>query len=119
VGVNVNRSWLLEASNVFNCKVYTLPIVYMGLPVGGNPRRLNFWEPAVDRIKSRLSSWNNIYLYFGGRLVLLKSVLTLLYVYALCFFKAPSGIIASIDSLLLRVFFLGGSEENRKISWID
>ena len=39
-------------------------------------------------------------------------------VYAISFFKAPSGIIASIESLLLR-FFWGGSEENRKISWID
>lgn len=35
VDVNVNMSWLLEAVTVLNCKVATLPIVYLGLPVGG------------------------------------------------------------------------------------
>ena len=92
--------------------------MYLGLPVGGNPRQLNFWDPVVDHIKSRLSSWKSRHLSFGGRLVLIKSVLTSLHVYALSFFKAPSGIIASIESFLIR-FFWGGSEENRKISWID
>ena len=72
----------------------------------------------VSRIKSRLSSWKSIHLSFGGHLVLLKSVLTSLLVYALSFFKAPSGIIASIESLLIR-FFWGGCEDNRKITWID
>jgi hypothetical protein len=24
--------------------------LYLGLPVGGDPRRLNFWDPVVDRI---------------------------------------------------------------------
>jgi hypothetical protein len=42
VGVNVSRSWLLEAAVVLNCKISTLPITYLGLPVGGDFRRLNF-----------------------------------------------------------------------------
>jgi hypothetical protein len=39
-------------------------------------------------------------------------------VYALSFFKAPSGIISSIESLLIH-FFWGGCEESRKTSWIN
>lgn len=35
VGVNVSRSWLLKEVVVLNCKVSTLPIVYLGLRVGG------------------------------------------------------------------------------------
>jgi hypothetical protein len=50
-------------------------------------------------------------------LVLLKSVLTSLPVYALSFFKAPSGIISIIESIFNK-FFWGGSEDNRKISLI-
>jgi len=98
--------------------VGTLPILYSGLPVGGGPRRLKFWDPVVNRIKSRLSGWKSKHLSLGGPLVLLKSVLTSLLVYAFSFFKAPSGIIVSIESLFIR-FFLGGCEDNRKISWID
>jgi putative flippase GtrA len=45
------------------------------------------------------------FLSFGGRLVLLKSVLTSLPVYALSFFKAPSGIISTIESLLIQFFW--------------
>jgi len=46
-----------------------------------------------------------------------SSVLTSLPVYALSFFKAPSGIISSLESMF-KNFFWGGSEDNRKISWI-
>jgi hypothetical protein len=107
VGVNVPASWLSEAAMVLNCKVGSIPFVYLGLPIGGNARRLVFWEPLLSRLKSRLSSWNSKHLSLGGRLVLLKFVLSSLPVYALSFFKAPSGIISSIESIL-NCFFWGG-----------
>ena len=97
-----------EAATILHCKMGNIPFVYLGLPIGGNPRRLSFWEPVVNRIKSRLSGWQSRFLSFGGRLILLKSVLTALHVYALSFFKAPSGIISSIESLLIFYFFWGG-----------
>jgi len=117
VGVNIAPSWLNEAASVLRCKVGKVPFMYLGMSIGGNPRRLSFWDPIVNRIKARLSGWNSRFLSFGGRLVLLKSVLTSLPVYALSFFKAPSGIISSIESLFNK-FFWGGSEDHRIISWI-
>jgi hypothetical protein len=115
VGVNITDSWLNEAASILICKVGKFPLLYLGLSIGGDPRRLSFWEPVVNTIKSRLSGWKSRFLSFGGRLVLLKSVLTSLPVYALSFFKAPSGIISFIDSIFSK-FFWGGSEENKKIS---
>ncbi|KAK2414519.1 hypothetical protein QL285_037103 [Trifolium repens] len=53
----------------------------------------------------------------GGRLVLLKSVLSSILVYFLSFFKAPTGIISLIESIF-KAFLWGGSEESRKIHWI-
>ncbi|GAU39187.1 hypothetical protein TSUD_147950 [Trifolium subterraneum] len=84
----------------------------------GDLRRLGFWEPVLTRIKNRLLGWKSRFLSFGGRFILLKSVLTSLPVYAFSFFKAPSGIISSIESLLNKIFW-GGSEDARKISWIS
>jgi hypothetical protein len=95
---------------------------YLGLPIGGDLRRLGFWEPAVTRILKRLSRWKSCFLSFGGCFILLKSILTSLPVYALFFFKAPSDTISSIESLLNKffIFFLGGgSEDLSKISWIS
>ena len=54
----------------------------------------------------------------GGRLILLKAVLSSLPIYVLSFFKAPTGIISSIESLF-NCFFWGGSDDHRKISWVD
>ncbi|PNX64457.1 ribonuclease H, partial [Trifolium pratense] len=84
-------SWLGEAAAALSCKVGNIPFLYLGLPIGGDSRRLIFWEPVLTRLKNRLSGWKSRFLSFGGRLVLLKSVLTSLPVYALSFFKAPSG----------------------------
>jgi len=92
--------------------------MYLGLPIGGNSRKLSFWQPVVDRIKAHLSLWSNKFLSFGGRLVLLKSVLSSLPVYFLSFIKAPAGIISSIESMFKRFFWVGG-EEHRKIAWIN
>jgi hypothetical protein len=101
-GVNISDSWLHVAASALRCKVGKIPFLYLGLPIGGDPRRLGFWDPVLARIRSRLSGWGSRFLSFGGRLVLLKSVLTSLPVYALSFFKAPAGTISSIESLLIK-----------------
>jgi len=106
VGVNVAGLWLSEVARLLQCRVGFLSFVYLGLPIGGNARRLSFWEPIIDRIKARLSGWKSKHLSLGGRLILLKFVLSSLPVYALSFFKAPVGIISSIESLF-NCFFWG------------
>ena len=88
--VNISPTWLAEAASVLNCRTGTIPFLYLGLRIGGDSRKLNFWKPVVDKITSRLSSWNNKFLSFGGRLVLLKYVLSSLPVYFLSFFKAST-----------------------------
>ena len=102
---------------MLNCRRGSIPFVYLGLPIGGDSRKLSFWKPVVDRILGRLSSWKNKFLSFGGRLVLLKAVMSSLPVYFLSFFKAPAGIISSIESIFKR-FFWGGGEVIRKIAWV-
>ncbi|MCH85973.1 cysteine-rich receptor-like protein kinase, partial [Trifolium medium] len=67
VGVNIPDSWLGEAAFALCCKVGKIPFLYLGLPVGGDPRRLSFWEPVLARLKNRLSGWKSCFLSFGGR----------------------------------------------------
>lgn len=50
VCVNVPQSWLLEAATVLNCRVGSLPILYLGHQVSGDPRQMNFWDPVVNCI---------------------------------------------------------------------
>ena len=88
-GVNISKSWLSEAALVMNCRRGTIPFVYLGLPIGGDSRKLSFWKLVVDQIVSRLSSWNHKFFSFGGHLVLLKYVMSSLLVYFISFFKSP------------------------------
>ncbi|XP_024634413.1 uncharacterized protein [Medicago truncatula] len=67
VGVNVSDSWLFEAASVLHCRVGRVSFMYLGLSIGGDPRRLIFWEPLLRSIKSRLSGFNSQFLSFGGR----------------------------------------------------
>lgn len=99
VGINIAESWLNEATSILHCKVGKVPFLYLGLSIDGDPRRLEFWDPVLNTIKSRLMKWQSRFLSFGGRLVLIKFVLTSLPVYALSFFKALSDIISSIESI--------------------
>jgi len=111
-GVNVTDTWLAEASLVMNCRRGPIPFVYLGLPIGGDSRKLSFWKPVVDRIVARLSVWNNKVLSSGSRLILLKYVLSSLPIYFLSFFKAPAGIISSIEYIFKKKWC--GSEDSRK-----
>jgi len=90
---------LSEAVVVMNCRKGVIPFIYLGLPIGGDARKISFWKPVIDSIVARLSSWHNKFLSLGGRLTLLKSVLSSIPVYFLSFFKSPAGIISSIESI--------------------
>jgi len=74
-GVNVSDTWLSKAASVMNCRTGSITFVYLGLPIGGDVWKLIFWKPVIDRIVAHLSSWNNKFLSFGGRLILLKFVM--------------------------------------------
>ena len=40
---------------VMHCKHGRILFLYLGLPIGGDPRKLHFWQPLVERIRRWLS----------------------------------------------------------------
>jgi hypothetical protein len=107
VGINIVESWLQEAFSILSCKIGKIHFMYLGLPIGGDARRLSFWDAVIERLNSRLSERKSRNLSYGGRLIFLKSVLSSLHVYTLSFFRASAGIIYSIESIFIK-FFWGG-----------
>lgn len=108
-GINISDSWLGAATTALNCRVGRVPFTYLGLPVGGDSRRLAFWDPVVARIANKLSVWKSRFFSFGGRLILIKYAMSSLPVYALSFFRAPTSIISSNESMFNKKY-LGGGE---------
>ncbi|KAK3224934.1 hypothetical protein Dsin_004796 [Dipteronia sinensis] len=105
-------------AELFRCKTTSLPIKYLGLPLGGRPSSVSFWEPMLDKIRARLAPWKIRFLSNAGRLVLIKSVLSSLPTYFMSVFQIPISVALAMEKLQ-RDFFWGVKGEKKGIHWVD
>ena len=117
-GLQVEKNTLELYAKTLNCDVMHIPFIYLGMQVGANPRRKKFWEPVVEKVKARLSTWKGKCLSFAGRLCLIKSVLTSIPLFYLSFYKAPTSICDKISSLQ-RSFLWAWGKDGKHISWVS
>jgi len=89
IGINVPRSFVELVCHFLGCSEGNLPFKYLGLPIGSNPRSESTWEPLLDLVNNRLKSLGNKFLSFGGRIVLLNSVLNVIPIFYLSFLRMP------------------------------
>lgn len=59
----------------------------------------------IERVRQRTSNWSAKFLSPAGKEVLLKSVAMAMSVYSMSCFKLPMGVIAEIDSILMRFWW--------------
>ncbi|RVW19550.1 putative ribonuclease H protein [Vitis vinifera] len=102
-----------RVSVVLDCKASDWPILYLGLPLGGNPTACGFWDPVIERISRRLDGWQKAYLSFGGRITLLHSCLSHIPSYFLSLFKIPASVAAKIERMQ-RDFLWSGVGEGKR-----
>ena len=56
--INTDDELLPNMAALSVCELRVWPIKYLGLPLGGNPRKINFWEPIVTKVtKRQLDRW--------------------------------------------------------------
>ncbi|RVW33004.1 putative mitochondrial protein [Vitis vinifera] len=53
--LQILKSLLL--AKLLDCKASSWPILYLGLPLGGNPKTCGFWDPVIERISRRLDGY--------------------------------------------------------------
>lgn len=56
-------------------RLWVVTVGHWGLPLGGDPRAIRFWELVVEKVESRLEGWSIAFLSRGKRLTLIQSVL--------------------------------------------
>ncbi|MCH84503.1 LINE-1 reverse transcriptase like, partial [Trifolium medium] len=59
IGVNVPSSFLVMACSFLNCRLGSIPFIYLGLPIGANPKSLSTWDPLLEHLRKKLFSWRN------------------------------------------------------------
>lgn len=117
IGVNVQTEFMEMACNFLHCSQGVFPFKYLGLPVGANHRRCSTWQPLIDLLDRKLNSWGNKYISFGGRIVLINSVLNFIPIFYLSFMKMSVVVWKKIVHLQ-KEFLWGGVGGGRKISWM-
>jgi hypothetical protein len=117
IGVNVSNDFMDMAATFLNCRRSNIPFKYLGLPVGASPRRMSTWEPLLVSIRKKLNSWSHKHVSFGGRLVLINSVLNSIPIFYLSFLKMPEQVVKKITRIQ-REFLWGGVNGGKKVCWV-
>ncbi|KAJ9697646.1 hypothetical protein PVL29_006989 [Vitis rotundifolia] len=119
LGINLHQNHLSRLALLLDCKASDWPLLYLGLPLGGNPTACGFWDPVVERISRRLDGWQKTYLSFGGKITLVHSCLSNIPSYFLSLFKIPASLAAKIERMQ-RDFLWSGIGEGKRdhlVSW--
>ena len=76
-------------ADILGCRIGTLPMTYLGMPLGASHKSPTIWNLILEEIERKLAGWKKLYLSKGGRLTLLKSTLSSLLTYFLSLFTIP------------------------------
>lgn len=111
VPINITSTDLHWIREIIGCKQTTFPVQYLGMPLTLKRPTKQLFLPLVEKIERRLAGWQCKLLSRGGRLELVRSVLSTIPVYHMICFKLPKWVLARIDKA--RRVFLWGRSHNR------
>ncbi|GKD85569.1 RNA-directed DNA polymerase, eukaryota, partial [Tanacetum coccineum] len=93
-----------SAAKSIGCSILHTPFNYLKVKVGGIMSRLSSWDDVIAKLSARLSKWKLKSLSIGGRLTLIKSVLSSLPLYYMSSFKVPKGVLSKMESIRRNFF---------------
>jgi ribonuclease HI/exonuclease III len=93
---------------------------YLGLPIISGVNKRSLWSDVISKIKSKISAWGGYWLTKGGKVILIKSLLSALPIYQAAFLLAPRNVTEQISKLLRDFLWQGGKGNEKKmhlVSW--
>ncbi|EOY06956.1 Uncharacterized protein TCM_021518 [Theobroma cacao] len=114
-GCSMTRRQIIAHTTGFQHKI--LPIIYLGAPLHKVPKKVALFDSLITKIRDRISGWENKTLSPGGRITLLRSVLSSLPMYLLQVLKPPMVVIEKIERLF-NSFLWGDSTNGKRIHWV-
>jgi hypothetical protein len=99
-----------EYTSLFGCSLDSYPFRYLGIPMHHRKLCNADWSIIEERFKHKLSTWKAKHLSYGGRLVLLNSVLSSLPMFMMSFFEIAKGVLERLDFYRSRFFWQGTND---------
>ena len=109
--------WVESAMGYLNCRLWSLPFSYLGIPIGANPRRSEIWDLNISMCERKLSKCKQRNLSFGGRVTLIKSILNPIPIFFISFFRVPKNVVDKLVRLQ-RSFLWGEGDDQNKLTWV-
>ncbi|GKE49217.1 hypothetical protein Tco_1480475 [Tanacetum coccineum] len=113
-GVNISEDEAEALAHYLNCSTGSSPFEFLGVLIGANPRLVSTWTKVINRFRERLKGWKGRFLSFGGRIVMINSVLNSLPTHYMSLFLAPKGVVKQLERFR-KNFLWGGSCSRSKI----
>ncbi|CAA7019532.1 unnamed protein product [Microthlaspi erraticum] len=115
----LSRDSLDRIKVLFNLRVSSLPIRYLGLPLSSKQLSVADCDHLIVLIKKKLDSWTNNFLSLAGRLSLISSVISGIIGFWSSAFILPRKVIKKINSLSSSFLWHGktGSAFGAKVAW--
>ncbi|XP_058727043.1 uncharacterized protein LOC131598463 [Vicia villosa] len=104
IGINVPTKFLKAATFYLSCKLEESSFTFLGISIGINPRKESSWYPLLNKMRNRLTGWKNHFLNHGGRITLLKSILTSLNIFTLSFYKISDKVVKEVNKIQSNFF---------------
>ena len=126
--INLGKSELVPVGGVHNlealvgllgCGQSSLPLKYLGLPLGAKFKDLSVWNPILERMESRLEGWKRMYLSKEGKVTLIKSSLSFLPTYFLSLLPLPGKVAKHMEKLQRDFLWngIGGESKILLVNW--
>lgn len=97
----------------------SLPVKYLGLPLLSRKARPMDYQPLLDKIRSRVTSWQARDMSFAGRLQLIQSVQYSIISFWVLVIPLSKGCVEALEKLLNAFLWSGAPDSARgeKVAW--
>ncbi|KAL3529803.1 hypothetical protein ACH5RR_009125 [Cinchona calisaya] len=96
----------------------TLPFTYLGCPLHKGRKKKQVFQPMVEKVKQKIVGWKLKMLFLGGKLILIKHVLSSISLYLLTVLTPPKRTLKEIKQCFAN-FFWGETDFGNRKHWIS